>query len=724
MLRLLVCTLLCFQVTFAAKYYLAANGNDNLSGTTPQNAWQNLSKLTQVTLAAGDTVYLRCGDTFRGSISLTVSGTANAPIVLTSYGIGAKPIISGAITVAGWTNSSGTYVANMSQKATAFFANNTRMQPARYPNVGNYLTLDSAKTGYLKDADLTQATNYWAGAQVCIHTAQWCWEKTKVSTSQTGLVNFSTATRLPAANKYGYFFFNKYELLDTAREWFMDTVQMKLYYKPENGTNPAAQTCEATVLTYGIQLSGTASYITIAGLAFDKQLQAGVLMGSNNVQHITVYDCDFTHQYNHGVYANGQQHEIANNNFTDVRGHGADINGTGSVALHHNTFRRIGMYREDGIGGETNLSAVAVNFASNCHIHHNTIDSAGYCGISADGAYHLVERNIVDHVMLLNNDGAALKAYGAQSHHSIFRNNFVRNYMGNTEGVFTGQGSNVFQTPGIYFDFSVNNCLIKDNTIENVGPKGIFQNSGTHHNRIDGNVVYGSLVGIDLNGNPIIQTPITNDSVVHNAILVTDPSGYCLRQVDYSGSFNTGRIDSNYYFNPYASNVVMRINNTTPTYYTLANWQAQSTFDDHTTGAFVSWTLPTNNAVLASNPSENLLTLDLGSTEYRTLANEPVCGTLELAPYTSKILIDMGVTCSQTSRGTAAADQLVAWPNPTNDVLNIAWPAQPGIATLLDAQGRTVATGTTQLATAHLAPGIYVLVAEANGQRYVRKIMK
>lgn len=77
----------------AADYHVSNAGSDAADGLTPATAWQSFAKLP-ATLAAGDRVLLRAGDTWRDS-TLTVSGTGSAerPIVIGSYGDGDRPLL-------------------------------------------------------------------------------------------------------------------------------------------------------------------------------------------------------------------------------------------------------------------------------------------------------------------------------------------------------------------------------------------------------------------------------------------------------------------------------------------------------------------------------------------------------------------------------------------------------------------------------------------------------
>src|SRR5258706_10893664 len=89
---------------FATNYYFSATGNNTNSGTSSASPWLTLSKLSGVTLQPGDQVLLNRGDIFAGGISINQSGGTGNPIIFSAYGSGAKPIITGFVTVSAWTN--------------------------------------------------------------------------------------------------------------------------------------------------------------------------------------------------------------------------------------------------------------------------------------------------------------------------------------------------------------------------------------------------------------------------------------------------------------------------------------------------------------------------------------------------------------------------------------------------------------------------------------------
>ena len=77
-------------------YYVDnANGNDNNSGRTRNTAWRSLEKLNTITFEAGDQIFLKRGQTFKGYLHLTGSGEKGNTIRLGSFGTGKRPVIDG-----------------------------------------------------------------------------------------------------------------------------------------------------------------------------------------------------------------------------------------------------------------------------------------------------------------------------------------------------------------------------------------------------------------------------------------------------------------------------------------------------------------------------------------------------------------------------------------------------------------------------------------------------
>lgn len=68
-------------------------GNDQQDGRSPATAWATLGRASEAPLGAGDELRLRRGQTFPGSLILSATGSAAAPVVVGAYGEGSRPVI-------------------------------------------------------------------------------------------------------------------------------------------------------------------------------------------------------------------------------------------------------------------------------------------------------------------------------------------------------------------------------------------------------------------------------------------------------------------------------------------------------------------------------------------------------------------------------------------------------------------------------------------------------
>ena len=86
--------------SWATVYYVdATGGNDTKDGMSPTNAWRTLTKVSGKTFLAGDQILFKAGEVFAGQLYPKGSGADGSPIVIDTYGTGAKPVIDGGGTV-------------------------------------------------------------------------------------------------------------------------------------------------------------------------------------------------------------------------------------------------------------------------------------------------------------------------------------------------------------------------------------------------------------------------------------------------------------------------------------------------------------------------------------------------------------------------------------------------------------------------------------------------
>ncbi|WP_297086676.1 T9SS type A sorting domain-containing protein [uncultured Draconibacterium sp.] len=82
-------------------YYLSSSEGDDSNDGTINNPWKSLDKISSAFLFPGDSVLFKRGDRFDGHFVVNGSGNEEKPILITSYGEGDLPIITGQVGEAG-----------------------------------------------------------------------------------------------------------------------------------------------------------------------------------------------------------------------------------------------------------------------------------------------------------------------------------------------------------------------------------------------------------------------------------------------------------------------------------------------------------------------------------------------------------------------------------------------------------------------------------------------
>ena len=78
------CLFVCAAARAADFYVDAERGRDAQPGTSPEQAWQTLERVNAARLNPGDRVRFKCGQMWRGSLSVQ-PGAKDAPVTYTSY---------------------------------------------------------------------------------------------------------------------------------------------------------------------------------------------------------------------------------------------------------------------------------------------------------------------------------------------------------------------------------------------------------------------------------------------------------------------------------------------------------------------------------------------------------------------------------------------------------------------------------------------------------------
>jgi hypothetical protein len=232
-LLLLVVNIILTANLFAANYYFSSSiGNDAYTTMQARNTatpWQTTTKLNAVmsTLLQGDSVLFKCGDTFYGSINISIYGTLAMPIVFSSYGVGAKPIITGLTTLSGWI-STGTNLweascANCSDEVNVLLLYDSIKAVGRYPNYNSpnkgYLNFEShIDSTQIIDNQLFNTPN-WTGGEVVIRKNHWIIDRHLITLHNNNNLKFNNISGYHPIDNWGYFIQNHPLTLDQHGEW-------------------------------------------------------------------------------------------------------------------------------------------------------------------------------------------------------------------------------------------------------------------------------------------------------------------------------------------------------------------------------------------------------------------------------------------------------------------------------------------------------------------------
>jgi hypothetical protein len=77
-----------------AFYVDALNGNDENNGLDGEHAWKTLDKVNTHTFKAGDQIFLKRGQEYKGALQLKGSGKPDNPIRISALGVGRRPVIN------------------------------------------------------------------------------------------------------------------------------------------------------------------------------------------------------------------------------------------------------------------------------------------------------------------------------------------------------------------------------------------------------------------------------------------------------------------------------------------------------------------------------------------------------------------------------------------------------------------------------------------------------
>jgi len=631
--------LLINSVKGATYYFSSSNGNDSRTTTqarNPSTPWKSLSKLNSffAHLRPGDSVLLKRGEVFFGSLTISQSGTASSPIVVGAYGNGNKPVISGLVALSAWTYlGNGIYEsasnAALGNTVNMVVMNGVVRQMGRYPNANaandGYITY----TSHVGQTSITghglQSWPNWTGGEVVIRPIRHVLDRCLITNHSGSTITYKKASSFQPIDGYGFFIQNHIKTLDQFGEWYYNpkTKKISVYF---GSAKPSSYIVQATAQNIFIDAQSR-NYITFDNLMFKgANTNAFDLLGGSN---ITISNCDILYAGLDGIYTQNTSFVKINNTTVEWCNSdgiflqaptGSDI----SNAVTYCKVKHIGVYAGMGESNSSSYQGITVIGGKN-RVTNNTVDSTGYVGIKFGGGdSNLIKNNFVNHHCFIKNDGGGIYTWNNVRDNN--NNLIAKNYYGNkiignivlNAGICdagtiyseTNVDHPIYGSHGIYCDGNSQNMIVSGNTVANNG-KGIF----LHDNRnmtVENNTAYNNRERqMDVYYDDLTLPPVRN-IVIRNNIFISknvtqETAGF--RSL-YNDLDNFGIYDNNYY-----AQAIDKGNSISAKFvkngldffgcFNLPGWKLAYSDDQHSKTETASLTQFTLNSLLSGNMYSN-----------------------------------------------------------------------------------------------------------------------
>lgn len=533
-LLFIVCMLAVIQ-SMATTYTVGTGGT-----------FSTIAQVNATTIQPGDQILFKRNETFTGTLIINNSGTVGNSIVIGAWGTGANPVITGFVTVSGWTNL-GSNIWESSSAVTSLSTLNMVSVNGVNTAMGRYPNANAANSGYLNfeshssntsitDSQLTDAVN-WTGAEAVVRPVRWIFDRRTITSHSGGTLGFSALTYVPI-DGFGYFIQNDPRTLDQAGEWYFNpsTKKLQIY----STTTPSS--VKVATLNNLLQLKG--SYITVENISFEGSNDDAITGDATTRSNIIIQNCSISYVGSDAISGlKTNDSTLDNLTVTNINNNGIGIDGTGNI-IQYCDLANIGLF--PGMG---TLIYMGITAGSSTTIQYNTVQNVGYIGISFYGNDILVKNNLVDTYCKVLDDGGGIYTYtGTRTAMTNCRitGNIVLNGLGAIDGTSGNQTSTAI---GIYLDNNTKNTEVDNNTVANCNTYGMLMNNPSyvniHHNTF-------------FNNNPQIRStfmtgsnPVTNMTISSNKLIAktaTQGMIYLVSTEENLSSFGT--INNNYYGRP------------------------------------------------------------------------------------------------------------------------------------------------------------------------------
>ncbi len=488
LIALILASSLCAQAQATEVYVDPVNGADTNNGTSTASPLQTINAAAAAT-AAGDTIHLICGGTFRTG-NVTINGAA-----VVAYGSGAAPVITATQVVGGWTawaGHPGVLTAYVNGPVLALYAQGTLQTLARTPNI-------DAADPYLHNQNATDAdslvvpslsgdNHIWTGAEVRWRRWSWWWETRPITDDDgAGKLSLGADGRFHDAftgDGSAFYVDGCLALVDAPGEWFYDQPTTTLYLYPPADARAGKPLVEVVTGTACFGCSGA----TIDSIAFARIAGSALKIGKPSM----VRNCIFQDIGDDAISSSwdcGGSH-VSGCTFLDVRNVAIywleNPGGPGGTIIENNNLERIGMVFGYGGSGSWRGAGMIINKGKAVTVRGNRMVDIGNNGIIVGAPGVIVERNVFVRCMGSLNDGAGIYVC---ANAAIIRDNIVLDTVGNLD-------TSHWWFPlghGIWTEFlsDFHDQVIAGNTVFGCGGHGLFL-TNNYHCQVQDNVLVGN----------------------------------------------------------------------------------------------------------------------------------------------------------------------------------------------------------------------------------------
>jgi parallel beta-helix repeat protein len=705
-----------FESVFATDYHISASGNDAANGLSESSPWRTIAKVNLEfgRFNPGDRILFKRGDTFYGTLKVSKSGLPGHPILISAYGSGANPVITGFTVISLWKpESNGIYssTVNCQSSPNIVVINGVNTPMGRYPNTG-YLTYEAhSGTSSITDKQLSAAPN-WTGAEIVIRKNAWILDRNLITNHNSNILFYKAlgAINTPT-DGFGYFFQNDIKTLDKAGEWYCSGSKIYMFF---GEAEPANYVVKVSTLDQLVNIVGQ-NCVIVEQLELEGANKCGLNV-MNYSNHISVQNCSLSFSGNwalnvqaYSTYFSMDNCTINYTNDTGIMIRDGSNNANITNSLIQNTATIAGTFSTWG------ARAISIN-SDNSLVQYNRIINTGYNGIQWYGSNASVKNNLIDTFCTMMDDGAGIYTTGLENGR-VISGNIILNGKGNPEGT---NNPDYYPAEGIYLDEPCANVLVDSNTVAFCAHDGIKLHEA-HDNIITNNTCFGNKNQIEFNASGAQPShPIRNNTIKYNIFFAKTAEQFTLSYLTGTEGIHPGICDHNYYSRPVKDDKSFNIfqDGLDPwpgAPHSLSQWRSISKQDSNSNKAAVTLTFPNNktdpetikfiyNATKkkADYNARGVFSDVTGEKYYR----------FSLPPFTSVVLIN-NTPIPQYFTGQIYS--VVMFPNIPGNLLNIVIPSILGEVHVLifDKTGKIVhkeiiKSGSSAIDISHLVTGEYL----------------